>query len=189
MKRLATIALVVMLSIPLVHAQESMFNMGDKVVNLGIGLGSTLYRGLYYSRGVPPVSISYEQALMDEILEKGVIGVGGYLGYTSYKYRYDWLGGEYGWNYSNIILAALGSFHYPLVDKLDTYGGVLVGYRINTAREYGDIPTGTINSASGGIVFSPFVGARYYFTDNIAAFGQLGYGIAYLTLGVSLRMN
>ena len=188
MKRLCTIALVVMLSMPVLNAQESMFNMGDKVVSLGIGLGSNIYRGLYYSRGVPPVSISYEQALVDDILEKGVIGVGGYLGYTSYRYRYDWFGVEYGWNYSDIIFAALGSFHYPLVDNLDTYGGVLAGYRISTAREYGDVPSGTFSSASGGLVFSPFVGGRYYFSDNFAAFLQLGYGISYLTLGVNIRL-
>jgi hypothetical protein len=32
------------------------------------------------------------------------------------------------------------------------------------------------------------VGARYYFTESIAAFAQVGYGIAYLTLGVSFKL-
>ena len=34
-----------------------------------------------------------------------------------------------------------GSFHYPLVDKLDTYAGILLGYNIVTSKEIGD-PTG-----------------------------------------------
>jgi hypothetical protein len=191
MKRLIAIALVVMLSIPLLKAQESMFNMGDKVVNLGIGLGSTwgFYRGFGYSTGVPPLSISYEQALMDEILEEGVIGIGGYLGYSSSRYRSTWLGDDWGWNYSNIVVGAMGTFHYPLVDRLDTYAGAILGYRISTTREVGDIPIGYDSSVSGGIVFSGFIGGRYYFSDNFAAFAQLGYGISYLTLGVSLKLN
>ena len=32
------------------------------------------------------------------------------------------------------------------------------------------------------------VGVRYYFTEQFAAFAQLGYGVAYLTLGVSIRL-
>ena len=185
MKKLFAFILVALLSIPVMQAQESMFNLGDKVVNLGIGLGSTLYSGTYYTRGFPPVSISYEQAIKDEILDKGVIGIGGYLGYTSYKY--DYLG--WGYKYSNIVIGAGGFFHYPLIDKLDTYIGVLLGYNIASAKEFGDYPGGwDYSSTSGGFVFSGFVGARYYFTEKFAAFAQVGYGIAYLTLGVSIKL-
>jgi hypothetical protein len=184
MKKVFTLFLVALMSIPVLQAQESMFNLGDKTVNLGIGLGTTLYSGTYYSRGFPPVSISYEQAIKDDILEKGVIGVGGYLGYTSYKY--DYLG--WGYKYSNIVFGAGGFFHYPLIDKLDTYIGVLLGYNIVSANEFGTNPGWDYSSTSGGFVFSGFVGARYFFTEKFAAFAQVGYGIAYLTLGVSIRL-
>ena len=184
MKKLLVFAFVAVFSLPMLKAQESMFNLGDKVVSLGIGFGTTLYSGGYYSRGFPPLSISYEQAIKDDILEKGVIGVGGYLGYTSYKW--DYLG--WGYKYSNIIFGAGGSFHYPLVDKLDTYISILLGYRISTSSEYGtSIPGYDYDTSSGGLVFSSFVGARYYFTETIAAFAQVGYGISYLTIGVSIR--
>ena len=183
MKKLLAIAAVVFLSFSAVQAQESMFNLGDKVVSAGIGFGSTLYSGTYYSRGVPPISLSYEQAVKDGILEKGVIGVGGWVGYTSYKY--DYLG--WGYKYSNIIFGVMGAFHYPLVDKLDTYAGIGLGYNIVSANEFG-INTGYDYSAtSGGIVFAGMIGARYYFTDGFAVFAQAGYGIAYFTVGVSLR--
>ncbi|MDF1574279.1 MAG: hypothetical protein P1P86_03700 [Bacteroidales bacterium] len=184
MSRIITIAAALLLSLPFLQAQESMFNMGDKVVNLGIGLGNTLYSGTFYTRGVPPVSFSYEQAVADEILEKGVIGIMGYAGYSSYKYEYQ----GWGYKYSNFILGAGGLFHYPLVDKLDTYAGILLGYNIATAKEFGTYTGYDYNVNSGGIVFSGFVGARYYFSEKFAAFGQLGYGIAYLTLGVSIRL-
>ena len=38
------------------NAQESSFLKGDKVLNLGLGLGSTLYSGSYYVGQIPPVS-------------------------------------------------------------------------------------------------------------------------------------
>jgi hypothetical protein len=186
MKRIFTIVAAVMIAVPLIQAQESpesMFNKGDKVINLGIGIGNTLYSGSYYTRGVPPISLSYEQGIVDGVFDKGVIGIGGYVGYTSYKY--DYLG--WGYKYSNIIIGAGGLFHYPLVKKLDTYAGILLGYNIATSTEFGTDPGLDFDATSGGIVFSGFVGARYYFTESIAAFAQLGYGIAYLTFGVSFR--
>ncbi|MEN8227754.1 MAG: hypothetical protein ABFS38_06325 [Bacteroidota bacterium] len=189
MKKLFAFALVAVFSIPLLQAQESMFDVGDGVVNLGLGIGNTLYLGGYgYSTGVPPISISYEQGILDDILEKGVIGVGGYIGYTSYKFRDTWLGSDWGWNISNTIIGALGTFHYPLLDKLDTYAGITLGYNINTWREYGDIPGGSYSSSSSGLAASGFIGGRYYFNEKFAAFAQVGYGIAYLTFGVSIKL-
>lgn len=183
MKKLLTFVAAAMLSFTALQAQESMFNLGDKVVSAGIGFGSTLYSGTYYSRGVPPISLSYEQAIKDEIFEKGVIGVGGWLGYTSYKY--DYLG--WGYKYTNFIIGAMGAFHYPLVDKLDTYLGIGLGYNIVSANEFGVDAGWDYSASSGGFVFAGMVGARYYFTDAIAVFAQAGYGISYFTLGVSFR--
>jgi len=184
MKKLVAIALVAIFSIPLLQAQESMFNLGDKVVCLGIGLGSTLYSGSYYTRGFPPVSLSYNQAVKDDILEKGVIGIIGSVGYSSYKY--DYLG--WGYRYTNIFFGGGGTFHYPVLDKLDTYVGLMLGYNIVTANEFGT-PTGwDYSSSSSRFVFVSFVGARYYFSEQFAAFAQLGYGISYFTFGVCIKL-
>ena len=166
------------------NAQESSFLKGDKVLNLGLGLGSTLYSGSYYVGQIPPVSASLEIGIVDGLAEKGVIGIGPYLGYSSYKYEYS----GYGWKYSNIILGARGSFHYPLVDKLDTYAGVLLGYNIVSSKEFGDpIPGNDDSFASSGLAWSGFIGARYFFSDAIAAMAELCYGIAWLNLGVALK--
>ena len=110
MKKLIALALVAIFSMPLLRAQESMFNLGDKIVNLGIGIGSVYGGGLYGNTTVPPLSISFEQGIVDNILEKGVIGVGAYLGYTSYKWHYVYSTWDYGWKYTNIVIGARGSF-------------------------------------------------------------------------------
>lgn len=185
MKRLIITSIAAMLFLMPGIGQESLFMNGEKVVNIGIGLGSSLYTGTYFTGTIPPLSVSFEKGIVDNILEKGVIGVGGYLGYSSYKYEYmDW-----GYKYSDIIVGARGSFHYPLLEKLDTYTGLLAGYEIITHREFGSYSSGTpIGAANGGIVWSWYIGGRYYFSEKMAAMAELGYGISYLTLGISMKL-
>jgi hypothetical protein len=183
MKKIITIFVALLTLTTTLKAQENLFKEGDKVVNLGIGILSGLNTGSYYSGKTPPISISYEQGIKDGVLDVGSIGVGGYLGYTSAKWEY--LG--YGWKISNIIFGARGSFHYPLVDKLDTYAGVLLGYNVVTTKETGNLLGGNYSGSSSGVIFSGYVGGRYYFTDNIAGMVELGTGIAYLNLGVAFK--
>lgn len=188
MKRIAAIICLTIFSLPILKAQESMFNLGDQVVNVGIGLGSVYGIGTYYKTTVPPISISYEKAIVDEILEKGVIGVGAYAGYTSYKWHYVYSTYDYGWRYTNIILGARGNFHYPLLDKLDTYAGVLLGYNIVISSSFGTTGTYDYSPDSGRIAFAGYLGGRYYFSDKFSGFAELGYGIAYLTVGLGIKL-
>src|SRR4030042_6386010 len=184
MKKISALLFVAFFALVQLAAQEPTFVKGDKALNLGIGLGSTLYSGTYYKSQIPPVSASLEFGIVDNILEKGVIGVGPYLGYSSFKYEYS----GWGWKYSNIIVGVRGIFHYPLVDKLDTYTGLLLGYSIASSKEFGNIVPGWDYSYSaGGVAWSWFVGGRYYFKETFAVMAELGYGIAYLTLGVALK--
>lgn len=183
MKKLLLVLVVISISLTQLKAQEPTFSKGDKVLNLGLGLGSTLYSGFYYKSLIPPLSASLEVGIVDNVLEKGVIGIGGYLGYSSYKLDYS----SYGWKYSNMIIGGRGTFHYPLVDKLDTYAGILLGFNVSTTSEFGTINPGTYHSSNGGPVYAVFVGARYYFQNNFGVLGEFGYGISYLTLGVSLK--
>jgi len=165
-------------------AQDNYFSVGDKVVNIGLGLGSALYTGSYYKSSIPPISVSFEKGIKDNVLEKGVIGVGGYLGYSAYKWEYM----DYGWKYSNIIVGARGNFHYPLLDKLDTYIGLLIGYNIVTTKEFGDNLGYDYSAKSGGVIWSGYVGGRYYFSEKFAGLVELGSGISYLTIGVGIKL-
>lgn len=185
MKKLLLSLLVVVFFVTQSVAQESTFQQGDKVLNLGIGLGSTLYSGSYYKAGFPPISASLEFGVKDGVLDKGSIGIGGYLGYSSHKWEYS----GWGWKYTNIIVGARGVFHYPLVDKLDTYTGLLLGYNIATSKEFGNsVPGYNYSASSGGVAYSWFVGGRYYFSEKFAGMLELGYGITYLNIGIALKM-
>lgn len=190
MKKITTFLIATIVASSMLFSQESTFNVGDKVLNLGVGFGSIGYGGLYYKTTIPPISISGEYGIKDGILEKGVIGVGGYAGFSSYKWHYTAYGYDYGWRYTNVVIAARGVFHYPLIDKLDTYTGLMLGLRLVMESDFGDnIGGGVTSTAAGtGPVFSWFAGGRYYLTDKVAVMGEIGYGISWLNLGVALKL-
>jgi hypothetical protein len=165
-----------------VNAQTPTFEKGDKVLNLGIGFGG--YGTWGYKVSLPPVSASFEVGVKDGVLDKGTIGIGGYLAYASYKQR-DYYGDSY-WSFSRMVIGARGTFHYPFIDKLDTYGGLMLGFNNNTWKWHGSGSSG-IDSGGTGLGFSLFAGGRYYFSNNLAVMGELGYGISYLNLGIALK--
>ena len=190
MKR-KSLSVIVLLSafIGGIMAQSPSFFVGDKIINLGLGIGRTFNTGGGYTSSFPPLSISYEQGILDNVIdEKGSIGVGGLLGYTSYKYDWSVFGDNYGWKYTDIIIAARGAFHYALVDKFDTYTGLLLGFRIASSKSFGNIPDYGFSASTGGVMAAWFAGGRYYFTDKFAGMAEIGYGLSYLTLGVSLKL-
>lgn len=183
MKKLTLSILGAILIIASVSAQDPTFVKGDKVLNVGIGLGNALYIGTYYHMQVPPVSASLEFGVKDGVIEKGSIGVGGYLGYSSYKWDYS----GWGYKYSNFIIGVRGAFHYPLVNKLDTYVGLLLGANIVSSKEFGTPVGYDYSASSSGLAWSGFLGGRYYFTDKFGVMAELGYGITYLNLGIALK--
>jgi len=172
-----------------VSAQTQDFVKGNSLLSFGIGLGGNLYSGSGYSSKIPPISVHYEYCVKDNLFdEKSSLGIGAMLGYTSAKWEYSGWGGSYGWKYTSIIVGAKGALHYAFVDKLDTYAGLMLGYNIVSAKEIGDWGTGTTYKASGSAATSYFfIGGRYYFSDNLAAFAELGYGMAILNLGITLK--
>lgn len=147
---------------------------GDMNLNVGIGLGNTLVAG---TQSVPPIGASFEYGIKDEI------SIGGFLGYTASDIPS--FGGD--WKYSYTIIGVRGSYHYDFLgnEKLDTYGGAMLGYYLLNV-DYGN--TGfTTGGAAGAVAYTLYVGGRYAFTDNIGAFAELGYGIAFLQLGANLK--
>ena len=183
MKKLLLSLLVVVFAFTQLHAQESVFKKGDKVVNLGIGFGSTWGLGLYEKTAVPAISASMEVGIVSLLNDKATIGVGGYIGYSSFKSS---ISSTYYWTNSDLIIGARGAFHYALLDKLDTYAGLILGARIESWKEHGT-GYGFTHSTGSGIASSEFVGARYYFSNSFAVMGELGYGITWLNLGVALK--
>ncbi len=125
--------------------------------------------------------------MMDNLFdEHSALTVGAYLGYYGTKNSYQ----EVTARWSNLLFGGRGAVHYNFVDKLDTYGGLMLGYNKDSYSVSGAGPNYTIdsNNSNGGFIFSLFVGARYFFTESIGAYAELGYGISALELGVTFKL-
>ncbi|MDR1454335.1 MAG: porin family protein [Tannerella sp.] len=184
MRRLLCMALVA-LGCMSVNAQNA-FNKGDKVISLGVGLGDFI-GGSGYSTSIPPIALSGEVGIVDGLInDRASIGVGGYVAYLSKKYEQNIMSTTLSFDYTYIIFGARGAFHYQFVDKLDTYAGVLLGYNAASV-DLSDGDSSYKPDAAGGIAYATYVGAKYYFTPNFAAYAELGYGIAALELGVAIK--
>jgi len=155
------------------------FKEKDKVLNFGIGFGSVLY-GSGNSSAFRPLSASFEYGLKEGV-GPGVIGLGGLLGYTSAKYD---IGFGNNWKESYTVIGVRGIYHLvDLAEKLDAYGGIMLGYSIVSVS--GDV--GTFSASSSRANFSIFAGARYYLTEKFAVMAELGYGFAILNVGVAVK--
>lgn len=167
---------------------QNIFSKGDKAINVGIGLGS-YYGGTGYTSNIPPISASFEQGVVDGLLDgKASIGVGGYLAYTSNKWETVMANNTYGYKYTYFILGARGAFHYQFIEKLDTYTGLMLGYNVVGSKTIGDSYAGLDSPTSSGFGYSAFIGGRYHFSEKFTAFAELGYGISALEIGISFRL-
>ena len=183
-----SILLLALLVCPAINSNSQAFEVGDKLINAGIGIGATWYSGTWYKTTLPPVFVSADIGFKDDI-GPGVLGLGGYVGMSSYKYEYTWYGGDnWGWKYTSVIVGARGTYHMDWVENLDTYGGLLLGFNIITSKVFGDQTYITGSASGSGIAYSFFVGGRYFLSDNFALMAELGYGIAYLSLGITLGL-
>lgn len=156
---------------------QARYDKGDFLLNAGIGLG-------YYYAGGVPLLVSGEWAVND------VFTVGPYLGYTSYSYRYGFFGSNYNYRYTFFDLGVRGSYHFSELfeirdEKIDVYGGAFLGFVVSNYS--GDDFSGYDDPYAGGLRLGIHVGARYFFSEKVAGYGELGYGIAPLSLGVTFK--
>jgi len=170
-------------------AQIPSFAQDDKVLGFGLGIfgGDAVFRSSGYS-STPYLTGYFEKCVKDNLFdEKSSIGVGATVGFKQYKYEYTLAGDRYGWKNMYILLGARGALHYAFADKLDTYAGLMLGYRI-----YSSSPIGKSSGSGGGsgaFTSDFFVGGRYYFNDKFGVFLELGYSwFSNGTIGVSIKL-
>jgi hypothetical protein len=154
---------------------QAELDKGNLLLNAGLGFG-------YYYAGGVPILFSAEWAINDAIT------IGPYLGFTTWRNNYF----GYKWSYTFIDLGVRGAYHFSKhldlsTDKLDLYGGVMLGYRITSVKEP-DGFGGDYDAYGSAVTAGLFGGARWYFTNGFAVNGELGYGVAPLLLGVTFKL-
>ncbi len=193
---LRTLPLLALALIPFQPLMSQAFEEGDNVIGLGLGIGGHYGAYASYTSQTPALGLYYEHGFKQ--LGPGVLGLGGFLGYKSlsYRSRYAWWGPsfEYDWRWTYLIIGARGAYHYNDwhgLDALDTYGGLMLSYNSvkwvdNTRYPVGFDPAYRLKGSSLGL--TGFLGARYYFTPNFGAQGEVGYGISILSLGLVYKL-
>lgn len=183
MKRVLLIAVLTVVTLSLSFSQIA-YKKDDRVASAMFGIGSFVYAA-NATGSVPPLTAAFDMGYNENI------SFGGLVSYTSAKYDFSGFGYGYTWTWSYLVIAARGAYHYDLFhkDNIDTYGGLMLGYNI---ASFSETRTGTgfglgTGSAGGGVLFAGYIGARYYFTPNLAAQAEVGFGLALLNIGLAYK--
>lgn len=175
MKKLGVLLCALIVTVA-ANAQNGAYNQGDKLLNVGIGLNS------YYSGGIP-FGASFEYGFTEDI------SAGANVDYFSHKYK----GWGDDWKFSALYIGARGSYHFNNLlninnDKVDVYAGLGLGYRIFNWDNDDFNDAGFASKYGSGVYFGIHAGGKYYFTDNIGAFVELGaIGATNARIGVAFK--
>lgn len=149
---------------------------GRVIASASLGFGVS---GFYGDAQSPLVAVNGEYGLND------VISLGGTLGRSSSSQHYGYFGDAWDISWSYTVLAVRGSYHLAeMIDneKIDIYGGLSLGYNNVSVK------SGRYDVVSGSyVLYGLYAGGRYFFTDRVGAFAELGLGLGNLALGVSTR--
>jgi hypothetical protein len=131
----------------------------------GLYVGDLFYGGnVIFEMGFRPIG------------SDGIISLGGSIGYGNRNYEEANLSR---WSSNRGFAAVRSAFHYTALnqDKLDVYGGVELGFGIVSTRNtfYNPTTAGLWNYGNRTAGFArlhPFIGARYYLSNNFALMAE-----------------
>jgi hypothetical protein len=146
-------------------------------VNAGIGFGL-----LPYKMSIPPISVSAEYGLSNIPLS-----VGGYFGITGYNEEINAITSYKG---TLVGFGAKGSYHFNFLKNLDTYVSLTLGWLVYSQEvkaTYAGI-TATAENDLSAFFYGFNLGARYFFTNTIGAYVELGYSaVSVASAGLALK--
>lgn len=148
------------------------FGVGHTDIGPTVGLGglgaASFAIGGRFERGL--------KALPD--LGNGVLGLG--VSVDWYNYSESFVGTDYDFTY--IPIAATANYHFNIQNKkVDPFLGLGLGYlMVNTP--YG-------GSYDSGIYVVGRLGMRYFMSDKMALYGDVGAGAAALNVGLTFRLS
>lgn len=182
----STVVLLAVLLVPASATAQNAYNVNDKVISVGLGLGNVY--GFYGSTTFPPIYASFETGLPIEEL-KNKLTLNGSVGYAGSSDEWSW--GK--WSYTYIWIGVGGNYHFLENNKnIDAYAGLGLGYSIvNSSYEskpgYDDY---VYNYSAGGSYFAYdiHVGAKYYFTPKLGVKAELGYGFGIFRIGLAYKL-
>ena len=187
------------------RSQPDGFKAGGIIITAGYGIpniGKSILNafkgnGGYSVTGFGPIHIKGEYGLSDKIS----LGVSvNYVSFgAAYDDPYDDAAGishpaTSGWDVKSLSILARMNVHFGTNDKMDPYFGVGAGYKNTTWTFHTTNPNysngteamPTISSIIP-VGFETSIGLRYYFTDNIGIYGEVGLTKSLLQGGLAVK--
>lgn len=177
-------------------SSNSDFSQGTNVINLGIGLGG-YYNDIYtgYSSS-PDFILSYDNCTFGNV-GPGTISLGGLLAYKGVSYDYVVPPYSYNQNWNYYIIGFRAAFHWDFTSNphFDPYVGLMLGYYDIGYSESSNAPGYNVpgnpyyyaNDYNSYLALSVYIGARYFVSDHVGLWLELGYGYSDAALGISFR--
>jgi len=188
------ISVIVAMAFITTNINAQAFDKGKIIVSAGYGFGLggavwKTYEGyLNYSfSSLGPIHGKFEYGVSEKI------GLGLSINYRSYKVA--WAVGtnneyEAGWKGSSLSALARMNIHFGDSDKLDAYWGFGLGYRSNNFDYYTTYPNDPSVLTWKALVpigFETTFGIRYYFTDNIGLYAEVGAAKSIAQAGLAVK--
>ncbi|HTA27422.1 MAG TPA: hypothetical protein VK809_06525 [Bacteroidia bacterium] len=190
-------------STPEVFAQsgDAAFEKGSNIINIGVGLGGNYtYFGDGYT-STPDFVISYDNGTFGDV-GPGTISLGALVAFKGISYDYtDFRTGYYyNQNWSYYIIGVRGAYHLtiPSAPRFDPYAGLMlgyydIGYKVSSSDPFfnhpGDPYYATYsNNYASYVAFSLYIGARYYLSNRVGLWLELGYGYTDAALGICFKL-
>jgi len=151
--------------------QERGFGRGYTDLGPIVGLGGIGSAGLAFGG-------RFERAIKTlPNLGNGTLGI--QIGLDYYNYDATFAAVDYGFSY--IPIGATANYHIKVKDtKWDPFFGLGLGYSI--------VSTSYAGSYSSGIYFVGRAGLRYFMSNGLALYGDVGAGAATINAGLMFRM-
>jgi|AntRauTorckE5430_2_1112549.scaffolds.fasta_scaffold01654_2 opacity protein-like surface antigen len=187
---------------------RSCFQKGVQIISVGYGapnLGKVFFKSLdrlYPTStygGIGPLFLRYEYAIADQV------GLGISLRYLNTKIEYPVVGPNYDadgnptlgdstYNYTNSMTSigamVRANYHFSTGRQLDPYIGLGLGYGTTNFKinQGGDV-NGIANTVSSPIpiAIEATIGARYFFSESIGAYLELGYSQSLVNGGIAIK--
>ena len=162
----------------LIFAQSENIERDDLYIGAGAGFGSTLAAGKINN---PSWNMSFDYNLSEQV------GIGLSLGYITSTDNLNV--NDIKIDYTYLVTSLRGLYHYQLISNEDfkTYVGLVVGYNY---ADYTTDATAKIifRHQQSGLYYNGLLGLRYSISNLVGVYAEVGFGAAYLTTGVYLKL-
>lgn len=183
------------------------FGEGNSIVSIGYGapnLLKSLFKlaetpgSTFVATGSGPFHLKYEYGVSDKVglglsLSYVSFGFEEKTEYTDYDENFNPVAVSYTDKYSvnNIAILARFNYHLGRSKTFDPYFGGGLGVNLFSTKFTTNDPNNTIGEAAykipGFLAFESVFGVRYYFSDNIGMYAEVGFAKSLAQAGINFK--